>query len=246
MEKFTLGIPVYNTLNYLKITLDSIKKNTINNYELIIIDDCSDKETKDYLSSLDKSTKIITNDKIEGFPHNCNLLINNSTCEKIIILNSDVYCPYGWDTKLLLALNKYDIVGPSTCHAYGDQLIKEIKQYKNKWNFEEIEQYSVKNSNKYLNEVKEINTVSGFCFCFNRKLINKIGNFDEQFGRGSFEESDFCLRAKKAGYRCVWVKGCYVHHYGHISFSSIGNSEELWKNNEKLFFKKHNVNKVEP
>jgi GT2 family glycosyltransferase len=236
----TIGIPVYNALDYLKITIDGVRKNTINKYEIIIVDDCSDEETKNYLKEL-KDVKLITNTEINGFPKNCNTIIKNASFDKICLLNSDVYCPYGWDVKLLSALNAYDICGPSSCHVYGKQLLEDAKTHRFDWGFDEIEKYAISVSNKYKGDIAEIKTVSGFCFCINKSVIDKIGYFDEIFTRGSFEETDLCYRAREKGLKCVWVKGCYLHHYGHISFSTVKDAEQLWENNKQLFTKKHNL-----
>lgn len=235
---FTVGVPVRDALSYVEVTVDSLRANTTCENEIIIIDDCSAEETKAYLSKC--GLKVITNSEVKGFPHNCNRIIREAKYDKICLLNSDVYCPYGWNEKLALALDKFDIVGPSSCRVCGEQLIEEIECFQKSWTVDEIERFSIKNANEYGTDAMLINTVGGFCFCLNRNVIKKVGWFDEGFGLGSYEETDMCQRARDAGLRCAWIRGCYVHHYGHATFSKIDGWEKIWKDNKNKFLEKHN------
>jgi len=237
----TIGIPIRNALDYVKITLESVIKNTSCKFELILIDDCSDKETSDYLQQYKEYGKIIRNDEVKGFPHNCNLIIKNASYENICLLNSDVYCPTFWIEKLIKALEYYDILGPSSCRVSGLQLIKESEPFQKKWSIDEIEKYAIKISDKFGNEKMDIKIVGGFCFIFKKKVVSKIGMFDEVFGLGSFEETDYCIRAMKEGFKLGWVKGCYVHHYGHTSFCNVAGVDDLWNKKKQVLMKKHKL-----
>ncbi|WP_082172935.1 glycosyltransferase [Methylobacterium platani] len=67
----------------------------------------------------------------------------------------------------------------------------------------------------------EIPTGVGFCFYMRRSIIDAIGAFDaETFGRGYGEENDFCLRARKAGYRNLLAHDVFVYHSGGASFDN--------------------------
>jgi GT2 family glycosyltransferase len=237
----TIGIPIRNALDYVKITLESVIKNTSCKFELILIDDCSDKETSDYIQQYKEYGKIIRNNKIKGFPYNCNMIISNASYDNICLLNSDVYCPAYWNEKIIKALEFYDIVGPSSCRVCGPQLIKEIEQFQKTWTIDEIEKYSIKISNKFGNEMMDIKIVGGFCFTLKKKVIEKIGMFDENYGLGSYEETDFCIRAIREGFKLGWVKGCYIHHYGHASFCNVNKVDDLWNKNKQILMKKYKL-----
>ncbi|MBF0556176.1 MAG: glycosyltransferase family 2 protein, partial [Nitrospirae bacterium] len=155
--------------------------------------------------------------------------------------NSDVYCPFGWETKLLKALASFDIVGPSSGRVCGRQQIEEAEKHKKDWTAEDVEAFSIRNANKFGMTMECIKTVGGFCFLLKKKVIDRIGYFDERFGLGSYEETDYCVRARKVGFICGWVKGCYVHHYGHASFCRVNNSKALWEKNRELFKKIHKM-----
>ena len=57
---FSIIIPVYNTkISFLKDCFESIKQQNYTNYEVIIIDDGSNQETKNFLKNYESKYKII-------------------------------------------------------------------------------------------------------------------------------------------------------------------------------------------
>jgi glycosyltransferase involved in cell wall biosynthesis len=61
----------------------------------------------------------------------------------------------------------------------------------------------------------------GFCLYVRRDCLDAVGLFDEAvFGKGYGEESDFCIRARKTGWRHRFAADVFVYHAGGRSFSS--------------------------
>lgn len=80
-----------------------------------------------------------------------------------------------------------------------------------------------------------------------RKVINKIGYFDENFGIGNGDDIDYSYRIHKAGLRC-YVAPVYVEHHrmtGQRKLDAEGAKEleELKQKNSKYFRKKHGIKK---
>ena len=50
--KYSVLLPTYNKLNYLKYTIESVLKNDYKNFELIISNDFSTDGTEEYLSTI--------------------------------------------------------------------------------------------------------------------------------------------------------------------------------------------------
>jgi GT2 family glycosyltransferase len=61
--------------------------------------------------------------------------------------------------------------------------------------------------------VTEVDIVNGCCMLIAAPVFRKIGLIDEQFFL-VHEESDFCLRARKAGFRCGVIGEALVWHKG--------------------------------
>jgi GT2 family glycosyltransferase len=74
---------------------------------------------------------------------------------------------------------------------------------------------------------------------FPRKVLAKIGGFDEQFKTG-FDDTDFCLRAVKSGVRLAIALDCLIWHCGGVSADQTMGSldSELRAENERFFREK--------
>jgi len=64
--------------------------------------------------------------------------------------------------------------------------------------------------------VREVDIVSGCLFMIRADLWRRLGGFDTQFFMYC-EDADLCMRAKKAGSRCLICPHAAVIHYGGVS-----------------------------
>lgn len=86
MPKFSIIIPVYNVEKYLKRTLDSIKKQTFSNYEVIIVNDgCTD----DSMAIAKKYPYKIVNTKHNGVSAARNIGVKKAKGEYLVFIDSD-------------------------------------------------------------------------------------------------------------------------------------------------------------
>ena len=60
----------------------------------------------------------------------------------------------------------------------------------------------------------------GFCLFITRECLDEVGLLSEAYSRGYFEDVDYCLRAREAGFRNVCATGIYVGHVGNRSFEN--------------------------
>lgn len=63
--------------------------------------------------------------------------------------------------------------------------------------------------------------VTFFCVLIERKAMATIGLLDETFFPGGYEDNDYCLRARAAGYPLHLSRDCYIHHWGSASFGQL-------------------------
>jgi len=70
------------------------------------------------------------------------------------------------------------------------------------YNEEDHEQYD---------KIEDVDLISGCALLIKRGVVEKIGLLDEEFFL-YYEDADWCLRAKKAGYRVVYVPGAKIWH----------------------------------
>jgi GT2 family glycosyltransferase len=75
-----------------------------------------------------------------------------------------------------------------------------------------------------------------------RAVVDEIGLLDEIFGVGMFEDDDYALRIRAAGYRVVCAEDVFIHHFGRASFSKMQDEayKRLFEANKRLFEQKWN------
>jgi hypothetical protein len=81
----------------------------------------------------------------------------------------------------------------------------------------------------------------GWLFCISRQVWNAVGPFDEDFKvTGAFQDLDYCLRAKKAGFG---LRQCFLP-FTHLEANTTHGSPSFWENreyNRQLIFDKHGI-----
>lgn len=89
--KFSIIIPVYNTPeNFYQECIDSVNKLNYDNYEVIIVDDASNNNTKEYLNRIKvRNSKLITHNSNKGLSFARTTGIENTESDYTIFLDSD-------------------------------------------------------------------------------------------------------------------------------------------------------------
>jgi GT2 family glycosyltransferase len=78
-----------------------------------------------------------------------------------------------------------------------------------------------------------------FCIAIRRDIWNGLGGLDTEFGLGYYEDVDFSLRLKNAGYQQMITEDVFVLHSGSATFKSNPDTKKLIKRNKKLLLSKH-------
>jgi GT2 family glycosyltransferase len=77
-----------------------------------------------------------------------------------------------------------------------------------------------------------------FCVAIRKKIWDKLNGLSLSYGKGYYEDFDFCMRAKDLGVRIVMLEDVLVYHAGSSSFHLDPQQKELIKRNKKIFVKK--------
>ena len=213
-KKVDIIITTYNNLEYLKVTLESIKQCTTYPYEILVIDSGND-DTHQYC--LDNDIQIIRSVSRLTFAEANNLGIKTTRNHYICLLNNDVVVTHGWLDELVKGTEKYSIVGPlSNCDKGwlhdldytidGVDLIPGMKIN----DFKDITQlYTIKGMNEYV--VRE--WIAFYCVLMERSVIDKVGILDQGF-KNNAEDVDFGKRIWLNGLTVGQNYNSYVFHFG--------------------------------
>lgn len=223
-------MPVWNQYTFTKDCIDSILKNTPISYRLIIIDNASDNATRQYLEELKQignpPVLMERNEKNLGFVKAVNKGIAISDAPYICILNNDTLVTKDWleiMIDIMDAQGDIGIVNPSS-NTLGQRPLEG----------EPLELYA-KELKSQSAEFVELGAAVGFCMLVKRMVIEKIGLFDEIYGMGNFEDTDFSRRTIKEGYKCVRACGAYVYHRENLSFNKLNTFDRDFKRNREIF-----------
>lgn len=78
-----------------------------------------------------------------------------------------------------------------------------------------------------------------FCIAIRKKAWQSLGGLDTNFGLGYYEDFDFSLRARQAGWEQAVSEDVFILHVGSATFKASKQAKLLMKANKKLLKKKH-------
>lgn len=243
----SLILLTYNNLAYTKEAIKSIAKYTNPKYELIIVDNNSTDGTHEYLTDL-PFAKCILNTENKGYPGGCNAGISAANGSFLCFLNNDIIVTGGWLENLLKyfqADEKLGIVGPLSSNIHGMQLDRNFKyriELNNKFDMRTIQEYAEGLRMENYGQLIYFQRVIGHVVV-KRAVIDSIGGFDERFIPGNYEDDDFCLRTKLAGFRAAIAQDVFIHHFGQKGFFIDGRQKyiDLLETNGKKFIEKWGI-----
>lgn len=117
-------IPVHNALEHLKVCVDTVYQHT-KDFRLILVDDCSDADTKAYLQTVvarNESNLMVQTVRQKWFSRACNLGFRLVRTDRCILLNSDCIVNEGWIEELAGVWSDLENTGHKVglVGAYGD------------------------------------------------------------------------------------------------------------------------------
>ncbi len=202
----SIVIPVYNREESLQKTLESIKKQTYKNYEIIIVDDHSEDNSAKIAKKY--TEKVIVNKKRLGVSKSRNTGIKNSSTEHIVFIDSDCIAENNWLEKLYKEYKK------------SNELIitSGVKIPKSTFLGDCISElgFPAGGNAGFINMWKvdqnSFTTKIATCNCLiHKSVFNKLGYFEENFPYGA-EDTEFSFRAIKNGIKIKYTKDSTVWH----------------------------------
>ncbi len=205
-------------LKFTPSCITSLIKNTIFPFRLIVEDMASTDGSREWLREHEDipNLKVIYNDKQDGFSRGNNIALEEARGDYVLFLNNDtlVFDP-GWLHGLVEEMEYDKTIG--ICGAkllYPNNLIQHggvtfgYVQAVNRLvpfhigRFEKREKYS---------EKRVLPAVTFACALVRRELLNE--GLDESYGRGNYEDMDFCCKVRKEGHKILYNGEVELYHY---------------------------------
>ncbi len=227
-------------------------------FEFFVVDSGSNEEDVKNLLSLEGAhVKIILNRENIGYAGAVNTGIRNARGDFILITNPDVFYKSGSIKIMLDALTTFPrcgAVGPKTWwnkkmtfllpfselitpyRIFKSELMK-VSQTMNRL----ILRRWIKKTLGYWLSAKPIGQemLSGACIMTTKKVLDVVGGFDEIFPL-YFEDTDWCLRVRKAGYYLYMIpQATVIHYYNQSAKQDVEASQEKFNYSLDKYVRKH-------
>jgi glycosyltransferase involved in cell wall biosynthesis len=207
-----VGVHVHAEPARLLRTLESLEHGGGPSFEVVVLPDAPDAETRLALEGLAGVPQLGTDDA-KGSAACFNRLVRSRAAEVAVLLESGALVGPGWLELLLAGLDARSdngIAGPSTNLAWNDQAtfprsdgsVAGIAATA----AEALERFGAETRT-----LEPLHSLADFCYAVRRPVVEAIGGADEGYGLGPCWEMEYSIRAARAGFRAVWVCAAYVH-----------------------------------
>ena len=229
----SIVIPTYNNLDYLKLCLKSLKKNSSFNHEIIIHVNVGSDGTLNFIKA--NNYKYTSSDENIGLCSSINKAAKLVTNQYILYSHDDMYfCP-DWDKVLFNEIKSLDgdnfylsgtMIEPNSGHIVYDFGI-------------DLDTF---NENELLSKYKDINFYDhqGTHFAphlVSKKMWDKVGGFSEEFNPGIGSDPDFNMKLWREGVRIFkGLNDFKVYHFGSLTTRKKKNF--IQNRGDKTFLKK--------
>jgi glycosyltransferase involved in cell wall biosynthesis len=234
---FSILIPSYNNLSYLKFCIKSIIDNSKFNHQIIVHVNEGTDGTLDYLkeSNIDFTFTNYNSGICEGI----NKASKLAKCEYFLYAHDDFYfCP-NWDEILHKEINK---IGHNNFYLSGTMMNNGQIPFDCG---NDIENF---NEKKFLSEYKNFNyyDFNGSTWAptlVHRDLWNKVGGFSEEYFPGTGSDPDFNMKLWNVGVRIFkGINDCKVYHFGSVvlrkKINMINKNNKYGSSGAKIFLLK--------
>ena len=218
-------IPTRDRVDLLRMSVSSIlNKTSYEPFEVLIIDNGSvEQETKDYLAELAENPRV----RILPYPHPFNYAaINNfgareARGEVLALVNNDIeVIASDWLCEMVSFAAQKDVGCVGAKLYYPNRAIQHagvvlgiggVAGHSHK--------YFPSHEAGYFSQLKllqNVSAVTGACLVVRKELYFEVGGLEETL-TVAFNDVDFCLKVRDAGYRNVWTPYAELYHHESVS-----------------------------
>lgn len=205
--RVNLAILTYNALDYTKMCLESIARNTRADHNIFVLDNGSTDGSREWLKHYKAanfySEEAVKNSGVPGGRNRLIEIISPLLPEDgfVVFLDNDMELKEGWDTQYLSFFEDHPEAGIAS--AFGHRMI--VRKYHRE----------LLPAPSYTAPVDV--ACGGFACWIRAKALQAVGGFDENLGLFWHEDDDFSLRTIAAGWDVYALPHVSVVHHEHKS-----------------------------
>lgn len=244
MPLVTAVVLNWNQPNETIACVDSLKQQTYSHLRCIVVDNGSNDDSVECIRQHHPDIQLLVNGRNAGFAGGMNPGIWQAVdqgAEWVFVVNNDTFfAPDMLETLIkhvdpaigLLAPIIYYAAQPTTVWSLGGTIHSFL--------LEVITSHRGKIDNGQWPECLPVDFVPGCAMLLSKKVIEQVGVFDERFFM-YYEDSDYCLRIRQAGYQIISITTAKMWHQ--VAVSSGGSdsaNERYWMAHSSVrFFRKN-------
>ena len=216
-------VPVFNALEYAQRCIASIyNAESQVPFEIMVIDNGSSADVLEWLrreSRKHDNFWYISTSSNMGYARGINLGTAHARGQYLMFSNSDILATSHW-LDLLVAVMRSDqdigVLSPLTNYVgHGPQVDPLAENLPP----DDRDEYAAMIGANAKTQVVT-NGLVFFCVMVRKHVAALLGGLDEGYALGNYEDDDFCMRARMAGYKLAIAKNTFVYHFGTKTFAT--------------------------
>ncbi|MHB1036362.1 MAG: glycosyltransferase [Pirellulales bacterium] len=231
----TIVIPTRNQATVLRKCLESLRKTTYRNYQVVVVDNMSDeRETLDYLAKVEHRVLRVANPASGfSFAHVNNRAAEQIQSDFILFLNNDTeVLEPRWLSRMMGYARMPGVGAVGARLLFPDGRVQHAGIVHGLYRgyagpaFKLLAEWDAGYLG-YAKVARNYSAVTAACMLTPRKLFAEMGGFDERDFAVAYNDVDYCYRLVDRGYRCAYCPGAeLVHHEGYSRPSGDHPAEE--------------------
>ncbi len=223
--KVSILIPSKNRSDLLERCLKGIYESSdYSNFEVIVIDHQSnEKDALELLEKIDKrdDTKVLEFAGDFNFSLMNNIAAKSSTGDFLCLLNNDIeVINSDWIQELVSHTSREHVGVVGALLRYPDKSIQHAGLSPNLGSlYGHAHKYFPSGNFGYRNRLAvahQVAAVTGACLMTSRELWDELGGLNQQLAV-AYNDVDYCLRARAAGYQVIWTPFAELIHHESLS-----------------------------
>jgi len=215
----------YNGAPYLRECLRSVAALEYPRLQVILVDNASTDESVSMVTREFPQVKVVTSDRNLGYAGGNNLGLRHACGEYILLLNNDATVERETVTELIEAAAEDPKIGILGCKIYLGQdglTLQHAGGVLFPWGISRLVGCGEGDRGQF-NELRDVDWVSGAALMVKRHVIDQVGPIETHLGLYE-EDVELCFRARKAGFRVVYVPRAVVHHRASLTAEAVLNA----------------------